>query len=242
MIYIYKTTDTSLQLLSQIKAHEGPVIKISFSHPRFGGILASAGFDGKVNIWKETNNIYENIYEYKETEPSSMNYITFSMHNNDLLLASGSADGNIIIFEYKNDNFITEKIYAHDFGVNSISFSEIIPTEFISCGNDGTIKIWSLNNTTYKWENIIKFEDFDCNINDVTFKTGSHDECFASCGEDGIVYLFWKVGDEWKKKEIASFDKSIAQLSWNDNGEVLVAALNDGDVQLIDKSCLILDI
>ena len=35
--------------------HEGPVWQVAWAHPKFGSILASCGYDGKVNIWKHSN-------------------------------------------------------------------------------------------------------------------------------------------------------------------------------------------
>ena len=43
----------SWQLDSVWEAHDTPVIKIIFSSPEFGSLLASCGYDKKVNIWQE---------------------------------------------------------------------------------------------------------------------------------------------------------------------------------------------
>lgn len=34
--------------------HEGPVWQIAWAHPKFGPILASSSYDGKVFIWKDS--------------------------------------------------------------------------------------------------------------------------------------------------------------------------------------------
>ena len=39
--------------VSNFKAHDGPVWAIAWAHPRYGNILASCGFDRKVNVFKE---------------------------------------------------------------------------------------------------------------------------------------------------------------------------------------------
>jgi protein transport protein SEC13 len=33
--------------------HSGPVWQVAWAHPKFGHILASCSYDGKVIIWKE---------------------------------------------------------------------------------------------------------------------------------------------------------------------------------------------
>lgn len=36
-----------------LNSHEGPVWQVAWAHPKFGPILASASYDGKVIIWKD---------------------------------------------------------------------------------------------------------------------------------------------------------------------------------------------
>ena len=35
------------------KSHTGPVWQVAWAHPKYGHILASCSYDGKVLIWKE---------------------------------------------------------------------------------------------------------------------------------------------------------------------------------------------
>lgn len=242
-IYVFKNTETSLQLVTQINAHEGPILKVDFSHPKFGSLLGSAGFDGKTCLWKENNDgSYENAYEYKNEEKAeSMNYITFSKNNNELMFATGGVYGNIVIHRYKNDHFSQETIFAHEFGVNSISFNQSDENEFVSCGNDSLIKIWMFNKEESKWENTASLEEADCVVNDVAFKNVPNEQCFASCSEDGVVMLFWKDGQNWKNKNVSSFEKSVSQLSWNENASTLTAVLSDGELKIIEQDNLSLD-
>lgn len=36
-----------------MKGHTGPVWQVAWAHPKYGHILASCSYDGKVLIWKE---------------------------------------------------------------------------------------------------------------------------------------------------------------------------------------------
>lgn len=36
-----------------LRGHEGPVWQVAWAHPKFGSILASSSYDGKVIIWKD---------------------------------------------------------------------------------------------------------------------------------------------------------------------------------------------
>lgn len=40
--------------LCTVHRHEGPVWQIAWAHPKFGPILASSSYDGKVFIWKDS--------------------------------------------------------------------------------------------------------------------------------------------------------------------------------------------
>ena len=225
----------------KLKGHEKSGFGLDWSIINQGSLL-SGNEDGKVCLWREINDTtYDCLYEYRDEEKAtSMNYIAFSKNNTDLTFASGGADGNITIHQYINDKFSSEKIFAHDYGVNSINFSQNNPNEFVSCGNDSIIKIWVLNKESLKWENTSSIDDIDIIFNEAIFRPGSNEECLACCGDEGQAYLIWKEGQKWNKKEISSFDKGISQLSWDDNGTTLMAVLNDGELLPIDQENLIL--
>ena len=47
-----------------LRGHQGPVWQVSWSHPKYGTILASCSYDAKVFIWKETNGTFNKIKEH----------------------------------------------------------------------------------------------------------------------------------------------------------------------------------
>ena len=66
-IYIYENINGTNTKVSEIAAHIGPIFKLSWSHPSFGPILASCGFDKKVNLFQEiNNNYYDLLLEFNE--------------------------------------------------------------------------------------------------------------------------------------------------------------------------------
>jgi len=76
---------------------------LAWSHPRFGNLLASCGFDKKVIIWKEmSQNIWERIFEYNGHK-NSVNALSFCPHEYGLILLCGSSDGSISLHEYKSN-------------------------------------------------------------------------------------------------------------------------------------------
>ena len=113
-IYIFENSNGTTTKTSEIVGHVGPVYKLSWSHPNFGPILASCGFDKKVNLFKfEQNSKLDKLYEYDMHE-NCVKTLKFSPSLTNLLLISGDLNGNIITCEYSDKNFILKKEFGHD--------------------------------------------------------------------------------------------------------------------------------
>ena len=41
-------------LVETMRGHSGPVWQVAWAHPKFGSIVASCSYDGKVFVWRET--------------------------------------------------------------------------------------------------------------------------------------------------------------------------------------------
>jgi len=48
------TSVTTQQNLHTLRGHEGPVWMVAWAHPKYGGVIASAGYEGKAIVWKWT--------------------------------------------------------------------------------------------------------------------------------------------------------------------------------------------
>jgi protein transport protein SEC13 len=127
---------------------------LSFSHPRFGSLLASCGFDKKVCIWKDTGKAaWEKLFEYTDHK-NSVNSVAFAPQEYGLVLLCGSTDGFVSVHEYRNDTWHSNKVFGHGFGVNAVSWGPasyhegegsslaFAPMRFVSCGNDNLLRVW----------------------------------------------------------------------------------------------------
>ena len=50
---MYSTSTSTSRVNTSFARHTGPVWQVAWAHPKFGQILASCSYDGKVIIWKE---------------------------------------------------------------------------------------------------------------------------------------------------------------------------------------------
>ena len=110
-IYIFQNANNSMTKIAEISSHFGPIYKLSWSHPSFGPLLASAGFDKKVILYKLENNRLEEIFSYNNHE-NSVKTLKFSPSSKNLLLISGCLNGDIVSCEYYINQFNINKIFA----------------------------------------------------------------------------------------------------------------------------------
>ena len=207
-ILLYENFQGKLQKKSEIKVHNGIVFKVEFTNPKFGPYIISCGYDKKINIIQEgINGQLDLIYEFNEF-PNSVTCLSISYDQNQLIFVSGCLDGNITIHKFNNNDFENETIFAHDFGVNSISFFKNSKNnEFVTCGNDNLIKIWKFNDSQH----------------------------FASCSEDGSVYYWKKDEGKWNPKEIVSNPTPVVKVAFNEEGNALALIGTDGVHQVYSE-------
>ncbi|KAK7696505.1 GTPase-activating protein S13 [Cerrena zonata] len=163
-----------------LKSHTGPVWQVAWAHPKFGSILASCSYDGKVIIWKEQQgqpggNGWAKIKEHS-LHGASVNSVSWAPHELGAILACASSDGKISVLTFKNDGQWGADIFTgHAIGCNAVSWAPAIqpgsliapqPTEtlpgqhpstvqtvrrFASAGCDNLVKIWGFQEDTQEW-------------------------------------------------------------------------------------------
>lgn len=128
-----KGTCSSLHILSlrtshfSLYRHTGPVWQIAWAHPKYGHILASCSYDGKVLIWKEqqgqgnasstwikikehtlhtASGIYQPPYVIKQflirVFGTTVNSVSWAPHELGAILACASSDGKVSVLSFKS--------------------------------------------------------------------------------------------------------------------------------------------
>ena len=215
-IYIYENLNGNYSKISEISSHIGPLFKLSWSHSTFSPILASCGFNKKVNLYQnEQNSKLEKIYEHNKHN-KCINTLKFSPSSNNLLLISGYLNGNIITCENLNKGFIIKEIYGYDFGINSIDFLD--DKNFVTWENDNISKIWyySQENGNVEIRNTFILND-NIYTKDLSFKDNKHFVCCGYSGDEGIVnYYILNDENKWKVKEIYKQNGKLEKIKFNE--------------------------
>ena len=211
--------------------HEGPVWQVCWSHPKFGGLLASCSYDSKVFIWKEENGTFTKIYEHLVHE-SSVNSIAFGPFEDGLNLACASSDGNVSVLTCHEDGQWEHQLFnAHQIGCNSVSWGKGM---LATGGCDNLIKLWTKQNS--KWA--LKGEPLKGHLDwvrDVQFSPsrGLNGEMMASCSQDKVVFIWTLQKDgTFTNKLLNEFPETVWRVSWSLSGNILAVSCGDNKVYL----------
>jgi protein transport protein SEC13 len=161
-VKIYDVSGDNYTHTATLQNHTGPVWSLSWSHPKYGSLLASASFDGSVLIHREirprewtliygqapssTTNTTSSSSNNQNTTPntptlheSSVNDVSFAPHEYGLILAGCSSDGKVSILTHTEDNdWLVEYIQDNALGVNCMSWAPYTAYEGSVDDNEGT--------------------------------------------------------------------------------------------------------
>ncbi|RDB21848.1 Protein transport protein SEC13 [Hypsizygus marmoreus] len=112
-----------------LKGHTGPVWQVAWAHPKFGHILASCSYDGKVLIWKEQPGQGPAVGGWNKVKEhtlhtASVNSVSWAPHELGAILACASSDGKLSVLTFKNDGQWGADIFnGHAIGCNAVSWA-----------------------------------------------------------------------------------------------------------------------
>ncbi|TPP61740.1 Protein transport protein SEC13 [Fasciola gigantica] len=217
-IKIFDVRNKKQVLLATLHKHKGPVWSLSWSHPMYGNLLASCGYDRKVIIWRELGGQWDELYEFTE-HTSSVNCVAWAPHPFGLILACASSDGTISILSSTGSDSSWHAVRiqnAHTIGVNSISWAPAINADFmlnpaslhavsplikriVSGGCDSIIKIWREDTSSGapEWIEETRLEGHSDWVRDVSWAPSLNiaRQLIASCGQDGRVIVWQSISN-----------------------------------------------
>ncbi|KAK3117502.1 GTPase-activating protein S13 [Teratosphaeriaceae sp. CCFEE 6253] len=249
-------TADSHRLTATLTGHEGAVWCVAWSHPKFGTILASSSYDGRILIWREQSGNWQRIYEFT-LHTASVNLVAWSPPEVGCHLAAASSDGNVSVLTFENNTFSHAIFPAHGLGVNSVSWAPAtlpgqltsaqapgkgageVQRRFVTGGSDNLVKIWSFNAATQGYDNVATLSGHSDWVRDVAWSpTPLSKQYIASASQDHTVRI-WTLGSgedvgnagAWKCEEL-NFEVVVWRVSWSMAGNVLAVAGGDNRVSL----------
>lgn len=165
---------------THICSHEGAIWCVSWAHPKFGTLLASSSYDGRVHIYRESPSSQQpqsqsssswSLVFTSTIHTASVNMVAWSPPELGCLLACASSDGNVSVLEFRDNQWAHVIFPAHAMGVNAVSWAPAsIPgsiarkdaggstaqvRRFVTGGSDNQVKIWEYNAQSQSYENVL---------------------------------------------------------------------------------------
>jgi len=172
-VKIYDVSGNTYAHTATLQGHEGPVWEITWSHPKFGVVLASCSFDGSVLIHRESPpGSWTLIHAARGLHDSSVNGVTFAPHEYGLMCAAASSDGRVSFLSHnEDDTWSVEYVNDNSLGVNAVTWAPYVPLANAGGGNpdegeqqqqqqprvatagcDNRIRFWTRSSATGSWE------------------------------------------------------------------------------------------
>lgn len=182
------------------------------AHPKYGNILASSSYDGKILIWREQNSSWQKIYDVA-LHTASVNLVAWAPHEAGCLLACASSDGNVSVLEFKDNSWTHQIFQACGSGVNSVSWAPAFAPgqmtsaatagstpqparRFVTGGSDCQVKIWEFSPDTGSWSNVQILPGHTDWVRDVAWSpTVLSKSYIASASQDKTVRI-WTSGSQ----------------------------------------------
>lgn len=238
---VYNTTE--LNRFSGQKGHTARVLDVSVSRD---GLVASASADKTIKVWKLDGTLLSTLKHHNQGHSDSITCVSFSPDGQ--ILASGSSDGAVVLWQVKNQRVSQLNQFPVGSSVSSLSFSS--DSQMLAVGtrddsiNDstGSISLWNR-----KGERLDRWEKADSN--NILALSFSPDNRFLAFGGDDRMVKLWQIkGGSTPKISIAHIkfpevmhDGSIDDVSFSPNGRFLASASKDGTVKLWNLNGDLLD-
>ncbi|KAL1923406.1 uncharacterized protein VTP21DRAFT_8386 [Calcarisporiella thermophila] len=254
-IRVFEVDGERHRLIETLRGHDGPVWQVSWAHPKFGNMLASCSYDGKVFIWREQNGAWSRVKDHV-VHTASVNSVAWAPHELGCILACGSSDGKVSIVTLKEDGTWDSAVFeAHAIGCNAVTWAPAtIPgalvqvtgaspnansvKRFASAGCDNLIKIWSFKEDSKSWKEEDVLDGHVDWVRDVAWapNIGLPRSYLASCSQDKTVLIWTQDGPTggWQKKVLRAekFPDVVWRVSWSLAGNVLAVSCGDNKVTL----------
>ena len=208
--------------------------QVSWAHPKFGVLLASCSYDGRVIIFRESPaNNWQQIYVHAVHE-SSVSSIQWAPYEYGLCLACASSDGSVSVLTHTPQGWVSSKFQDSTLGCNSVSWAPAEGSDqhvkrLVTGSCDYNVKIWRETEDGWKMEERLVTDGAQSThgdwVRDVAWapNSGLPTNIIASCSEDKKVFIFsQELGrTKWEHTLLHEFAAPVWRVSWSITGHVL---------------------
>jgi protein transport protein SEC13 len=152
-IKVYDISGNTYTHNATLTGHTGPIYQLSWSHPKYGPVLASCSFDTSVRIYREVRTTeWTLVKALPNLHTSSINSVHFAPHEYGLHVACASSDGRVSILSHDttNDDWIVEYIQDTPLGVNSVSWAPYSSTTIVTTATTTTASTPTTTTSQYQ--------------------------------------------------------------------------------------------
>mmetsp|Transcript_44120 Transcript_44120/g.103108 ORF Transcript_44120/g.103108 Transcript_44120/m.103108 type:complete len:343 (+) Transcript_44120:58-1086(+) len=236
-VRILDVTDGRQQQIGHLKGHEGPVWKVAWAHPRFGNLLATAGYDMKVIVWKEERGQW--MMAYVDTNhQASVNSVEFAPQEQGLRLACASSDGMVSVLTYMPDGqWHRNVLQGHPGGAQTVNWAPVsyrdgVPSSSVRLatgGCDNNVKVWRCEAEVWTEENP-RFPYCHTDWVRAVAWRPDHSSVLATGSWDNTVVIWAQEmeGHAWRQLAKLSVDGKVEGLSWSITGSMLAVSFGEG--------------
>jgi len=143
-IKIWKEEEDDWYCFQTLTEHTRTVWDLAFNSS--GTKMVSVSGDKKIIIWELNNNSEWKILQTLENCHEREIYTVDWSYNN--IIATGSGDDSIKLWKMNEETqkfeLLQTILKAHNNDINCVSWNPTDPNLLISCGDDNTIKLWTL--------------------------------------------------------------------------------------------------
>ena len=230
------------------------------AHPKFGTLLASSSYDGRVHIWRESpaqssqHPAQWSLVFTSTLHTASVNMVSWSPPDLGCLLACASSDGQVSVLEFRDNHWGNQIFQAHGLGVNAVSWapsatpgaiarkdaggSGSSARRFVTGGSDNQVKVWEYQQQSANYTSTITMPNGHADwVRDVAWSPTLLSKSYiASASQDKTVRIWTSTNPgepgSWQLSRTLEFEAVLWRVSWSLSGNILAVSGGDNKVSL----------